>query len=338
MIEDAGRRRVRRIVVTSGSLLNVVTIAASLRGELPEGQLNNFAVSANDISRARRAVVKVDRKERLAVKGLEAKRVDLIVAGTCLADFVMRRFEAREMVACTWALREGVLMDFIARHRPGIEEVERFADPRRLSVARFARHLGELGAHPGHVAHLALQLFDQLEDDLGLAPEARDWLEYAARLHDIGHHIGHKDHQRHSYYLITNGELLGFRREELEIIALVARYHRKGSPKDTDDGYRLLSRSDRRTVRALSALLRVADGLDRSHYGVVKDVTVQRRSDAVELFLHTAGEDAELEVWEAERRTGLLSEELGVDVTLLVHDDSQHAVRSVPDARQVPRA
>ena len=57
-------------------------------------------------------------------------------------------------------------------------------------------------------------------------------------LHDVGHHIDHKNHQRHSYYLITNGELLGFRRDELEIIGLVARYHRKAAPKDADDGYR----------------------------------------------------------------------------------------------------
>jgi len=338
VLERARRRPIRRVVATSGTLLNVVTIAASLRGELPDGHLNNVVVGAGDISRARRAVVKADRKERLDVKGLEAKRVDLIVAGACLADFVMRQVDAREMVACTWALREGVLMDFIARHRHGIEEVEKFADPRRLSVARFTRHLGEQGGHPEHVARLALQLFDQLEQDLGLEPVARDWLEYAALLHDIGHHIGHKDHQRHSYYLITNGELLGFRREELEVIALTARYHRKGSPKDADDGYRLLSRGDRRTVRALSALLRVADGLDRSHYGVVKDVAVLRRGDKLTLLLHTAGDDAELEVWEAARRTALLGEELGVDVALQVQDETLYGDRPVPAARHASRA
>lgn len=337
-LSRAAKRPTRRIVATSGTLLNLVAIAASLRGEPPEGRLHNFAVSASDIGRARRAVVKADRKQRLDVKGLEAKRVDLIVAGACLADFILRRIDAREIIACTWALREGVLLEFIARHRHGIEEIQRFADPRRLSVARFSRHLGEMGDHPEHVARLALQLYDQLEQDLGLEPESRDWLEYAALLHDIGHHIGHKDHQRHSYYLITNGELLGFRRDELEIIALTARYHRKGPPKDSDDGYRVLSRADRNTVRALSAILRVADGLDRSHYGVVKDVAVQRRGDKLTLLLRTAGDDAALEVWEAERRTGLLAEELGVDVALQVQDESSHGERPVLSAREAHRA
>jgi exopolyphosphatase/guanosine-5'-triphosphate,3'-diphosphate pyrophosphatase len=312
------KQRVRRVVGTSGTMLNLITIAGYQRGEPPDGHLNNFAVTADEIARVRRLVTKADREERLRIKGLDSKRVDLIVPGACLADYILRRVGAKELVACTWALREGVLLDFIARHRKGIEEVERFTDARRRNVARFARHLGETSAHGDRVAGLALQLFDRLRDDLELPPEAREWLECAALLHDVGHHIGHKDHQRHSYYLITNGELLGFRRDELEIIGLTARYHRKAPPKDSDDGYSTLSKGDRRTVRALSAILRIADGLDRSHYGVVHDLTVVQRGERLVLQLHTEGDDAELEIWEARRRAALLEEVLGVEVDFQV--------------------
>jgi len=316
------KRDVRRVIGTSGTMLNLIAIAGNLRGDPPDGHLNNFAVTAEEITRVRRLLTKADRDERLKVKGLDAKRVDTIVAGACLADYVMREVGAKEMVACTWALREGVMLDFIARHRKGIEEIERFADPRRRSINRFARHLGaaegDAGEHGRHVARLALRLFDQLQDDLGLSAEAREWLEFAAMLHDIGHHIDHKNHQRHSYYLITNGELLGFRREEVEIIGQTARYHRKAVPKDSDEEYRALSSSDRQTVRALSALLRIADGLDRSHYGVVHDVTVARRGDRVTLQLVTAGEDVELEVWEARGRAELLEKLLGQDIEFRV--------------------
>lgn len=320
--------KVRRVVGTSGTLLNLITIAGYARGEPPNGQLNNFAVSADEVSRVRRLVTRVDREERLHIKGLDAKRVDDIVAGACLADCVLRGMRAEEMVACTWALREGVLLDFIARHRKGIEETERFADPRHRSVARFARHLGETGAHGTHVAHLALQLFDQLNDQLRLASPAREWLEFAALLHDVGHHISHKDHQRHSYYLIANGELLGFPRDELQIIALVARYHQKGEPKDTDDGVAALTKADRRTVRTLSAILRLADALDRSHYSVVRAVTTVRRGDRLLLQLATAGDDAELEVWEGRRRVGLLEEVMDahIDLRVVSHaDDTERA-------------
>jgi len=316
------KRDVRRVIGTSGTMLNLISIAGYLRGDPPDGHLNNFAVTAEEITRVRRLLTKADRDERLRVKGLDAKRVDTIVAGACLADYVLRELDAQEMIACTWALREGVMLDFIARHRKGIEETERFADPRRRSIIRFARHLGaaegEAGEHGRHVARLALRLFDQLHDDLHLDTTAREWLEFAAMLHDIGHHIDHKNHQRHTYYLITNGELLGFRRDELEIIGQTARYHRKGAPKDSDEEYRALSNSDRQTVRALSALLRIADGLDRSHYGVVRDVTVARRGDRVTLQLLTQGDDAELEVWEARSRAELLEKVLGQDVEFRV--------------------
>ena len=185
-------------------------------------------------------------------------------------------------------------------------------------ILLFARHLGEIGTHGPQAARLALQLFDQLQDDLSVLPAAREWLEFAALLHDVGHHIGHKDHQRHSYYLITNGDLLGFRRDELEIIGQVARYHRKAAPKDSDEGYGALAKGERRTIRTLSALLRIADGLDRSHYSVVRAVTVVRRGERLILQLSTEGDDAELEIWEARRRAGLLGEVLGLDIDFQV--------------------
>ncbi|HVN87570.1 MAG TPA: Ppx/GppA phosphatase family protein [Candidatus Binatia bacterium] len=314
ILAQCADRGMRRVIATSGTLLNLIAIAATLRGEPPDGQLNNCVATADEIAQIRRLLSKADREERLEIEGLDAKRVDFIVVGACLADYVLRRVGAKKLVACTWALREGVLLDFIARHRKGIEETERFADVRRRSVVRFARHLGAVEAHAQHVGRLALRLFDQLKDALRLAPHTREWLEYAARLHDVGHHIDHENHHRHAYYLITNGDLLGFRRVELEIIGLVARYHRKGTPKVADPAYAALPQSDRRIVRALSALLRVADGLDRSHYGVVRDVSVMRRDARLVLQLATEGEDAELEIWEARRRADLLQKLLAVDI------------------------
>ncbi len=335
ILSRMAKHPVRRVVGTSGTMLNLIAIAGHQRGEPPDVHLNNFTVSAEEIARVRRVLTKADRAERLRIKGLDAKRVDLIVAGACLADAILRQINAQELVACTWALREGVLLDFIARHPKGIEETERFADPRRRSVARLARHLGETGEHGQHVARLALQLFDQLQEDLAMPDEAREWLEFAAWLHDVGHHIGHKDHQRHSYYLITNSELLGFRRDELEIIGLTARYHQKAAPKDGDEGYAALSKTDRRTVRALSAVLRIADGLDRSHYGVVREVAAVRRNHRLTLQLHTAGDDAELEIWECRRRSGLLQEllELDIDFQVLTQRESQYADRAAAASR-----
>jgi len=318
VLQRFARHPVRRVVGTSGTMLNLISIAGHLRGEPPDGHLNGFPVSSGELRRVRRLLAKANRAGRLRIKGLDAKRVDFITAGACLADAIIRPLPAEEVVGCTWALREGVLLDFIARHRPGIEETERFAEPRRRSVARFARHLGESGSHPTQVARLALRLFDQLNDQLQLSAAAREWLEFAALLHDVGHHISHENHHRHAYYLITNGDLLGFRRDELEIIGLAARYHRKAAPKETDPEYAALSRPLRRVVRAVSGLLRVADALDRSHYGVVRDVVVNRHEKRVVLQVQTGGDDAALEIWEARQRAKVLEEVLGLDVDFRV--------------------
>ncbi len=318
ILDQVVDRGVRRVIATSGTLLNLIAIAAFQRGEPPDGRINNCVATAEEIVQVRRMLAKMGRDERERLKGLDAKRVDFIVAGAALADYVLRRLDAKEMVACTWSLREGVLLDFIARHRRGIEETERFADVRHRSVARFVRHLGGEEIHGQHVARLALRLFDQLAPDLRLDGEAREWLEFAALLHDVGHHIGHENHQRHSYYLITNGDLLGFQREELEIIGQVARYHQKGTPKSADAAYAALPGTQRRAVRALCAILRIADGLDRSHYGVVRDVTVARRGEKLVLQLRTDGDDAELEIWEARRRAELIEKLLRQEVDFRV--------------------
>ena len=318
VMERYAQREVQRVVATSGTMLNLVSIIGQQRGETINGNLNHYVVTAEEVARVRRQVCRAARDERRRIPGLDEKRVDFIVAGAVLADHVLRRLGAQQMIACTWALREGVMLDFIARHRKGIEEIERFGDTRRRSVVRFARHLGEEGEHGPQVARLAMRLFDQLQAQLELPPETRELLEYASLLHDVGHHIGHDNHQKHAYYLITNGELLGFTREEIEMIAQTARYHRKGGPKDSDEGYRSLSGANRRVVRALSAILRVSDGLDRTHYGVVRDLEVTRRAERLIIHLRTQGDDAQLEISEARSRSGLLGRVLGCEVDFKV--------------------
>jgi exopolyphosphatase/guanosine-5'-triphosphate,3'-diphosphate pyrophosphatase len=127
-------------------------------------------------------------------------------------------------------------------------------------------------------------------------------LEYAALLHDVGNHIAHSRHHKHSYYLILNGELMGFEPEEIRTIAAIARFHRKGGPKDDSEEVQALPGALRPVVARLAAILRLADGLDRSHFGVVRDVDVSHAGGHVTLRIDTGGHDAELELWAAGRK------------------------------------
>jgi exopolyphosphatase/guanosine-5'-triphosphate,3'-diphosphate pyrophosphatase len=123
------------------------------------------------------------------------------------------------------------------------------------------RRFGSPQAHSEQVARLALRLFDQLRGRLGLKTEARGWLESAALLHDVGHLIEHEEHHRHSYYLIVNSELYGFKADEIEAIGQIAlHHHRKGMPKPGEAGGALLPPEVWKQVKACAALLRLAEG------------------------------------------------------------------------------
>jgi exopolyphosphatase / guanosine-5'-triphosphate,3'-diphosphate pyrophosphatase len=156
--------------------------------------------------------------------------------------------------------------------------------------------------HSRHVCTLTLALFDQLKRLHELGEAERELIEYGALLHDIGWHISKDAHHKHSQYLILHGDLRGFSREEVGIIANIARYHRKSLPKPSHEAFEALQGRAKRIVRVGAALLRIADGLDRSHASVVSEVTAKVGKDGVELVIKGKG-DTELEAWGARRKS-----------------------------------
>ena len=169
--------------------------------------------------------------------GLDPRRADLSVAGSVLLDTILRGLGAEDLTLCDLALREGLVLDYIHRNSARIRKVERYPDVRRRSVVELGERCGYWSEHAQQVARLALSIFDQTRSVHGLGDREREWLEYAALLHDVGVHISYDRHHRHSYYLIKNGDLRGFEPQEIEVIALVARYHRQATPKKSHEGY-----------------------------------------------------------------------------------------------------
>ena len=277
---------------------------------MPIEELRNRRVSAKALHRLRKKLTSLSLEERLAVPGLDPRRADLSVAGSVLLDTIVRRLGADEFTLCDLALREGLVLDYIHRNSARIRKVERYPDVRRRSVIELGERCGYWPEHAQQVARLALAIFDQTRSVHGLGDRERDWLEYGALLHDVGVHISYERHNRHSYYLIKNGDLRGFDPQEIEIIALIARYHRQGTPKKSHNGYGDLKRSKRRTVKALSAMVRLAEGLDRSHSQALAGIDVYPRSDDYLARLRTTG-DAELEMWAAHRHVAPLEAVLG---------------------------
>jgi exopolyphosphatase/guanosine-5'-triphosphate,3'-diphosphate pyrophosphatase len=205
-----------------------------------------------------------------------------------------------------FGVREGLVTDYISFHAEEISALEPIEDVRLRSIAALLKKFGAEGNHPRHVAKLALQLFDQLKSIHQLPPAARDLLHFAALLHDIGSVIGYDGHAEHSYYIVKHGNLRGLSAEDLELVANIARYHSKKRPRKREVDFRLLDKPSRRMVRWLAALLRIAEGLDRSHYQLIRGLRVVRRDDLVSILVN-ARREARLEIWAARRRTGLLA-------------------------------
>jgi exopolyphosphatase/guanosine-5'-triphosphate,3'-diphosphate pyrophosphatase len=299
-LDQIARAGFDRVIGTSGTILSLGNVAAAAEGRAAPAALRNLRIPAKQMRRVRKELVSLSLEKRLRVDGLEPRRADLAVAGVVLLDEILRRLRAEEITLCDLSLREGLVLDYIARHRKEIAQADRYPDVRRRSVFELGERCNYWPDHSHQVARLAMALFDQTRAIHGLTDREREWLEYAAILHDIGVHISYERHHKHSYYLIRNGDLRGFEPDEIETIALVARYHRQSTPKRSHDGFGGLRRRMRRTVRTLAAILRLAESLDRSHAQSISGLELHDRGDDDLLQVRTTG-DAELELWSATR-------------------------------------
>jgi exopolyphosphatase/guanosine-5'-triphosphate,3'-diphosphate pyrophosphatase len=255
------------------------------------------------------------RRERY---GLRGDRADVIVPALFVLSAVAEAAGATSITTPGVGLKDGILAELVDRafrvwDVPGeAAEVEAQA----LALGRKYR-FDE--AHAKHVAAMSVSLFDQCADLHHLGPEERSLLKLAALLHDVGDFVGFDAHHKHTYYLVTHSDLMGLSPEQKEVVANVARYHRKSLPDLSHPGYRKLDRRLRTVVRKLAALLRVADAFDREHQGKVLDVAVRITPGRLSLRatpnpLTTGNRDLSLERWTALRKADLMEEVFACEV------------------------
>jgi exopolyphosphatase/guanosine-5'-triphosphate,3'-diphosphate pyrophosphatase len=307
------------VVGSSGTILNVAEMVKARRGEEPGRQRGNATFTAEELGEVIDDLASHPRaKDRESVPGLDPRRADIILGGVLLLEQVFQTLGIEEMVVSDFALREGVLFDiFRRRQAAGLGHLR---DLRFESVQHLAALTPDEKPHCERIAALALQLFEQTQHLHGLPDECQEWLEAAALLCNVGLVISHDRHHLHSYYVIRNTELLtGFTDHEIELIALVARYHRKSAPKSRHPEFARLAEADQYVVQVLGGLLRVAAGLDRTRSMAVTGVKAKGGNDGspLRLVVETEpGANAELELYSARSRQDLLAEALGVEVRI----------------------
>jgi exopolyphosphatase/guanosine-5'-triphosphate,3'-diphosphate pyrophosphatase len=312
-------------VGSSGTIAAVCAMAAARTEAGVPRTLNNYTVTRDEIDAVVRRLIKAPTvRERARTPGLDPRRADIILAGAIILEQVVHELDAGELVFSDYALREGVLLDTWRRIHGG--SLHHLSDLRRRSVVRLAQQMDEDPEHSARVARLALDLFDATAARHQLGDDSREVLEAAALLANVGLFVSHAGHHKHSYYVIRNSELLtGFTDREIELIAQVARYHRKSAPRKKHPEFAALDRDDQARVRILAGLLRIAVGLDRNHSGRVEAVTVREgRGGTLTIeVVPAAGQDVSLELYAANNRADLLAEALGGPVEVIEAPESE---------------
>ena len=297
------------VVGSSGTLENLAAMCGD--GSPQTDDDGNAIIAAKPFGKLLKMLVTSTSAEREKIRGLDPGRREQVVAGAVLVGELFERLKLKKIRLCGAALREGILFDYLARHVPQLEVRREVPDPRRRAVLDLARRSDWHREHSRQVAKLATKLFDETKGLHGLGDGDRELLEYAALLHDIGWHIARKKHHKHGQYLIEHGRLEPhFTPEEIGVIANTVRYHRKALPKVKHKKYAALTPKARRSVDVAASLLRLADGLDRSHSGVIEDARCRIGAKKVKCALKTRA-DAELEVWGATRKSELFERVMG---------------------------
>ena len=295
---------------SSGTINAVVGFAASKRR----------SATAKEISRAVEELAEMGIEERR--RHFEPRRAEIVVAGGVILEAAVRHLGLAAVTSVDTGLRNGLLLDLL---RSGTSQRDdRSAAEGALALGRrFAfdeRHAVQVGA-------LAVTLFEDLASLHGLPLSARRVLEAAAVLHDVGNAVSFHKHHKHTFYLVANADMPGFSNRERELVATVARYHRRSTPDRKRADLAHLSGSELTTLRKLAALLRIANALDASHQQPVRELRAEHRNGAVTLRLRLRGA-ADLELWDADREARFFREVFRKRVDIVARREGPRARRS----------
>jgi exopolyphosphatase / guanosine-5'-triphosphate,3'-diphosphate pyrophosphatase len=292
----------RRLVGIGGTVRNLA-VAAQRAAGLPSNGVQGMVIERDVLEELVKRLAALPASERASVPGIKPARADLILAGAVVIQGVLQAGGFDGLETTEAGLREGVFFErLLAQHDPPL-----LADVRHASVMNLAAHYHVDATHTGHVAALALGMFDELAR-LGLHEgdaRERELLWAASMLHDIGMSVDYDDHHKHSRYLILSGGLPGFSPVEVAIVAQAVRYHRKGMPEPGPLAS-LFGEGDGARLDRCAVLLRLAEGLERSRDQLVRETRLALRDGKVELRLIAEGESA-VPRWAASRESGLFA-------------------------------
>jgi exopolyphosphatase / guanosine-5'-triphosphate,3'-diphosphate pyrophosphatase len=268
-------------------------------------------INLKKLVRVNQMLAKMPLEKRVELPILSPQRAEVIISGGQILEATMRALKIENLHTCGYALREGVIIDHLreieTESLPPVPDVE---DVKLRGVFAIGRRYGYEERHALQVANLSEKIFDSLYLSYNLERHHRTLLSAAAILHDIGYHISHESHHKHSYYLIKHSEITGFSESEKTIIANVARYHRGSLPRDKHLEFINLHEKDRAVIWKLGAILRLADALDKGYESRVRDIRFAKIKQNLKIEL-ISDENTESEMQAIELKKDMFEQAFG---------------------------
>jgi len=302
----------KNVIGTSGTIQTIVSMAIlSKKGSLPDS-LNGIGVNRNAILEVIEKLKKCRNVAEIeSLSGVDSSRADILLGGALIIEYAIKYLGIKRIVLSNYALREGIVFDTYQKVTQ-LDKYHHLSDLRFHSILNLCEKYESDLKHVEHVKYICTELFNGTKEMHDLGEKELELLESAAYLHDIGFHISHDSHHKHSYYLIKNSVLPGFTNDEQEVIANIARYHRKSHPKKVHENFAHLSENKKNTVWVLAGILRIAEGIDRRQIAAVENISIEIQATEILIKLKEAdGKTAEIELWGANRRKEMLEIKLG---------------------------
>jgi exopolyphosphatase/guanosine-5'-triphosphate,3'-diphosphate pyrophosphatase len=306
-------------LVGEGGTLRQIGKLVQKKTGYPLDELHGYEITHKQVESAFNTLVSVPLDKRQDLDGMKSDRADIAPGGTLVVLEALRAGGFSTLTICNQGMREGLFYErFLEDHQNG---APMFAKVRRASVLNLAHWYRFQEKHAEHIAHLTLSMFDQLTSVLyECGSVEREILWAASMLHDIGVSVDYNDHHKHGAYLILSAGLPGYTHREIALIALLTRYHRKGKPT-TDELAEVLQPGDQTRLVQLCALLRLAEQLDRSRDGVVRDVVILTGDDWAQMEVSVRG-DGQVALWAVERNRDIFREAFGLTLEVVAVPDA----------------
>ncbi len=309
--KEIGTRTIDLCVGTGGN----IEALGDMRREVL-GKEKNTLITLDELGTLVKKLQSMTFEERIQKLLLRPDRADVIVPASMVLHKVAHQAGVAEVQIPHVGLKDGIIVDMIEELYG--ERKHAYRDQVIASAMQIGRKYLFDEQHATTVAGFAARLFDETRALHSLTLEYKLVLEVSALLHDIGHFISVSDHHKHSWYILNANPVIGLTQSQMALVANVARYHRKSSPKPEHEPYRVLSSKDRVIVSKLSALLRLADALDNEHSSRVTDISVEFKKPRLTMRLKGDG-DLLLEKWALAKKATMFE---GVFSTKLVVEDA----------------